>query len=116
MVRRYVQGCEACQRAKPSNHKPYGFLQPLDISEERWRRINVDFITKLPTTTNGNDTIITFINGLTMRAHWVATKEETLTAKKFPELFVEHYFRLHGIPDGIVSNRDARFTSDSGNT
>jgi hypothetical protein len=43
MVRRYVQGCEACQRAKPSNHKPYGLLQPLDIPEERWRRINVDF-------------------------------------------------------------------------
>jgi hypothetical protein len=112
MVRRYVQGCEACQRAKPSNHKPYGLLQPLDIPEERWRRINVDFITKLPTTTNGNDTIITFIDGLTKRAHWVATTEKTLTAKKFAQLFVEHYFRLHGIPDDIVSDRDARFTSE----
>jgi hypothetical protein len=112
MVRRYVQGCEACQRAKPPNHKPYGLLQPLDIPEERWRRINVDFITKLPMTTKGNDTIITFIDGLTKRAHWVATTEKTLTAKKFAQLFVEHYFRLHGIPDDIVSDRDARFTSE----
>jgi hypothetical protein len=112
MVRRYVQGCEACQRAKPPNHKPYGLLQPLDIPEERWKRINIDFITKLPTTEKGNDTIITFVDGLTKRAHWVATTEKTLTAKKFAQLFVEHYFRLHGIPDDIVSDRDARFTSE----
>jgi hypothetical protein len=87
MVHRYVQGCEACQRAKPPNHKPYGLLQPLDIPEERWKRINIDFLTKLPTTENGTDTIITFVDGLTKRAHWVATVEETLTAKMFADLF-----------------------------
>jgi hypothetical protein len=42
----------------------------------------------------------------------VATTEKTLTAKKFAQLFVEHYFRLHGIPDDIVCDRDARFTSE----
>jgi hypothetical protein len=83
MVHRYVQGCEACQRAKPPNHKPYGLLQSLDIPEERWKRTNIDFITKLPTTEKGNDTIITFIDGLTKRSHWVATTEKTLKAKKF---------------------------------
>jgi hypothetical protein len=83
MVHRYVQGCEACQRAKPPNHKPYGLLQSLDIPEERWKRINIDFVTKLPTKEKGNDTIITFIDGLTKRSHWVATTEKTLTAKKF---------------------------------
>jgi hypothetical protein len=66
----------------------------------------------LPTTTKGNDTIITFIDGFTKRTHWVATMEKMLTAKEFAQLFVEHYFRLHGMPDDIVSDRDARFTSE----
>jgi hypothetical protein len=80
-------------------------LQPLDILEERWRRINVDFITKLPKTTNGNDTIITFIDGLTKRAHWVATTEKTLTAKKFAQLFVEHYLISSAIGmQGLLRN------------
>jgi hypothetical protein len=117
-VKRYVRGCAVCHRAKPSNEKPYGLLQPLEIPRRRWERINVDFITKLPETTasgegspyGGNDTIITFIDALTKRAHWVATKEKALTAERFAEIFVESYFRLHGLPEAIVSDRDPRFT------
>jgi hypothetical protein len=110
-VKRYVQGCGTCARTKSSNQQPYGLLQPLDIPDERWRRINVDFITKLPTTANGNDTIITIIDALTKRAHWIATREADLTAVKFAEIFRDHYVRYHGLPDAIVSDRDVRFTS-----
>jgi hypothetical protein len=110
-VKRYVQGCATCARTKPSNQKPYGLLQPLDIPDERWRRINIDFITKLPTTKNGNDTIITIIDALTKRAHWIATTEKDLTAVRFAELFRDHHVRYHGLPDAIVSDRDVRFTS-----
>jgi hypothetical protein len=59
-----------------------------------------------------NDTIVTFIDGLTKRAHWVATRKESLTAQKFAKLFTEHYICLHGLPDVIVSDRDVRFTSE----
>ena len=72
----YVRGCAACLRAKPPNEKPYGLLQPLEIPRRRWQRINVDFITMLPLTTpgelptqGGNNTIITFIDTLSKRAH-----------------------------------------------
>jgi hypothetical protein len=110
-IKRYVRGCAACHRAKPTNQKPYGLLQPLEVPDRRWERINVDFITKLPKTSNGNDTIITFIDTLTKRAHWVATSEKELTAEKFAEIFIDFYFRLHGMPSAIVWDRDARFTS-----
>lgn len=53
-VERYVRGCAACHRAKPTNEKPFGLLQPLEISGRRWGGIGVDFIFKLPTTTLGN--------------------------------------------------------------
>ena len=116
-VKRYVRGCAACHRAKPPNEKPFGLLQPLEIPRRRWQRINVDFITKLPLTVpgelpiyRGNDTIITFTDALTKRAHWIATNEKGLTAERFATIFLEAYFRLHGLPDAIVSDRDPRFT------
>ena len=111
-VKQYVRGCASCHRAKPFNQRPYGLLQPLEIPAERWKRINIDFIVKLPKSSSGNDTIITFIDGLTKRAHWIATCERTLTAERFAEIFVDFYFRLHGLPSDIVSDRDVRFTSD----
>ena len=80
-------------------------------------RINVDFIAKLPMTTpgelptyGGNDTIITFTDALTKRAHWVVACEKTLTAERFASIFLDSYFRLHGLPDAIVLDRDPRFT------
>jgi hypothetical protein len=111
-VKRYYRGCATCARTKTNNHKTYGLLQPLDILDERWRRINIDFITKLPPISAGNDTIITFVNSLTKRVHWVATQEKTLIAEKFAEIFVTFYIRLHCLPDIIISNRDTQFNSD----
>ena len=110
-VVRWIQGCAVCQRVKPSNHLPYGLLQPLDIPAERWSRINVDFITKLPDS-EGCDTIVTIIDALTKRSHWFATTEATLTAQRFAELFVREHIRLHGVPASMVSDRDSRFTSE----
>ena len=60
----------------------------------------------------GNGTIITFIGALTKRAHWVAACEKKLTAERFASSFLDSYFRLHGLPDAIVSDRDPRFTGD----
>jgi len=111
-VKQYVRGCASCHRSKASNQKPYGLLQPLEVPAERWKRINIDFIVKLPVCSSGNDTIITFIDGLTKRAHWIATVEKSLSAERFAEIFVDFYFRLHGLPTDIVSDRDVRFTSD----
>ena len=92
-TKKYVHGCATCHRTKSSNQVPFGLLQPLDIPETRWERININFITKLPTTETGNDTIVTFIDGLTKRAHWVATKE-AMSASDFAQLFLEYCNRF----------------------
>jgi hypothetical protein len=111
-VVRWIQGCAVCHRVKPSNHLPYGLLQPLDIPSERWSRINIDFITKLPESANGLDCIVTIVDPLTKRAHWIATTEMGLTAESFAEVFMREHVRLHGIPLSIITDRDIRFTAD----
>lgn len=111
-VRSWIRGCATCLRVKPKNQLPAGLLSPLDIPAARGERINIDFVTKLPTSTSGNDTIVTIVDGLTKRVRWFATKEAELTAERFAELFLEHYVRYRGIPESIVSDRDTRFTSE----
>jgi hypothetical protein len=113
-IKRYVKECDTCLRSKDPNHKPYGLLEALEIPDERWRRIGIDFITKLPPTNQGNDAIVTFIDHLTKRVHWTPIKEAT-DAETFAKIFVDQYVKHHGIPDKIVSDRDPRFISDMWN-
>jgi hypothetical protein len=48
MIKSYIAGCDACLRAKPSRHKPFGLLHPLPVPDAPWTRISLDFITDLP--------------------------------------------------------------------
>ena len=109
---RYVRGCATWHRAKPSNERPFGILQPLEIPQRRWQRINVNFTMKLPETVSGelpiyggNDTIMTFIDALTKRAHWVVTSEKDLMAEHFAEVFMNSYFRLRAESSGLARFR-----------
>ena len=42
-------------------------------------------------------------------AHFIAT-QETVESPQVADLFIQHVFRLHGLPTSIVSDRDVRFT------
>ncbi|KAI3682967.1 hypothetical protein L1987_83381 [Smallanthus sonchifolius] len=54
---KYVSKCLTCSQVKAEHQKPYGKIQPLDIPEWKWEHITMDFITKLPRTAKGHDTI-----------------------------------------------------------
>ena len=112
MVASYVRGCDICHRVKPSNEKPFGQLEPLEIPEERWSRIGIDFITKLPKSQAGHDCIVSVVDHLTKRAHFLPAVESGLTSEHFAKTFCDFYVRLHGVPDMIVSDQDPRFMGD----
>jgi hypothetical protein len=95
---------------KARRHKPYGLLQPLPVPEKPWHTMTFDFIVKLPKTSRGNDSICVFVDKLTKLVHFVACKEE-VSAKEFAELYVDHFFRLHGISREFITDRDPKFTS-----
>nr|GEV51050.1 putative reverse transcriptase domain-containing protein [Tanacetum cinerariifolium] len=71
--RRFIKECQ----------KPSGLLVQLEIPMWKWERITIDFITKLPKTSNGHDTIWVIIDRLTKSAHFIPTRAtdsmETLT-------------------------------------
>lgn len=109
-VNTYVNGCHSCQRNKTPRHKPFGPLQPLPAPTAPWRSITMDAIVKLPVS-NGNDSIMVFVDRFTKQAHFIPFSELGLDSPKLATLFRQHIVRLHGIPTDIVSDRGAIFTS-----
>ncbi|GKD26038.1 putative reverse transcriptase domain-containing protein, partial [Tanacetum coccineum] len=77
----YVGKCLTCSRVKAECQKPSGLLVQPEIP--MWERITMDFVTKLPKTSNGHDTIWVIFDHLTKSAHFIPTRAtdsmETLT-------------------------------------
>lgn len=109
-VKSYVQGCLTCQQKKDSREKKLGDPNSLEIPDRRWGSIATDFIVALPKTKNGYNCITTWVDRLSRRVHFIPSKEED-TAVDSANAFFANIFKLHGIPDSIVSDRDPKFTS-----
>ena len=108
-VTRYVEGCDLCQRVKPRHHAPYGLLQPLPVPEKAWTDISVDFITGLPMS-EGRDAILNVVDRKTKVAHFVPCNIDE-TSESTAQLFLRNIWRLHGLPERIVSDRGTQFNT-----
>ncbi|GJX10767.1 putative reverse transcriptase domain-containing protein [Tanacetum coccineum] len=53
----YVSMCLTCTKVKVEYQKPSGLLVQPEIPQWKWENITMDFVTKLPKTTTGQDTI-----------------------------------------------------------
>ena len=109
-IGQWIQYCDSCQKVKAVRQKPQGLLQPLQIPNRRWESVSMDFITKLPTTPRGNDSIWVVVDRLSKMVHVEAIKE-AISAEEVAYLYHDRVFRYHGVPQDIVSDRDVRFRS-----
>jgi hypothetical protein len=73
-IAQYVARCDTCQRTKAEHQKPPGLLQPFPVPEWKWEEIGMDFVTGLPRTQKGNDSIWVIIDHLTKVAHFIPVK------------------------------------------
>ncbi|GJZ79619.1 putative reverse transcriptase domain-containing protein [Tanacetum coccineum] len=110
IIAEYVGKCLTCSRVKAECQKPSGLLVQPEIPMWKWERITMDFVTKLPKTSNGHDTIWVIVDRLTKSAHFIPTRAtdsmETLT-----RLYIKEIVSRHGVPISIISDRDSHFTS-----
>ncbi|GKB78444.1 putative reverse transcriptase domain-containing protein [Tanacetum coccineum] len=70
----------------------------------------MNFITKLPKTATGYDSIWVIVDRLTKSAHFLPMKE-TDSTEKLTRLYMKEIVARHGIPVSIISDRDSHFTS-----
>jgi hypothetical protein len=70
----------------------------------------MDMIVQLPKTKAGNDAIVVFVDKLSKMAHFAAIKM-TITVPELAKTFFDNVFRLHRMPESIISDCDPKFTS-----
>ncbi|GKB09444.1 reverse transcriptase domain-containing protein, partial [Tanacetum coccineum] len=71
----------------------------------------MDFITKLPKSSQGFDTIWVIMDRLTKSAHFLPIGEND-QLDKLARLYLNRIVARHGIPVSIICDRDERFTSN----
>ncbi|GJY50017.1 putative reverse transcriptase domain-containing protein [Tanacetum coccineum] len=85
----YVSKCLTCAKVKIEYQKPSGLLVQPEIPKWKWENITMDFVTKLPRTAAGQDTIWVIVDRLTKSAHFLPMREKTRFKKKLPETIHE---------------------------
>ncbi|GKA12147.1 putative reverse transcriptase domain-containing protein [Tanacetum coccineum] len=106
----YVSKCLTCAKVKAEHQKPSGLLQQPEIPEWKWEKITMDFVSGLPRTPSGYDSIWVIVDRLTKSAHFLPMKK-TDSIEKLAQLYLKEIICKHGVPTSIISDRDSLFTS-----
>nr|GEU89030.1 putative reverse transcriptase domain-containing protein [Tanacetum cinerariifolium] len=106
----YVNKCLTCAKVKIEYQKPSGLLVQPEIPQWKWENVRMDFVTKLPKNTMGQDMIWVIIVRLTKSSHFLPIKEDDMLEKLMRQYLKEVFLR-HVVLVLIISDRDKRFTS-----
>nr|GFB65201.1 reverse transcriptase domain-containing protein [Tanacetum cinerariifolium] len=107
----YVSKCLTCAKVKAKHKKPSRLLVQPNIPEWKWDNITMDFVTKLPKSSQGYDTIWVIVDRLTKSAIFTPIRE-TDPMDKLERIYLKEVVTRHGIPVSIISDRDPMFVSN----
>ncbi|GJW95995.1 putative reverse transcriptase domain-containing protein [Tanacetum coccineum] len=107
----YVSKCLTCARVKAEHQRPSGLLVQPEIPQWKWDNITMDFVTKLPKSSQGYDTIWVIVDRLTKSAIFVPMREID-PMEKLARMYLKEVVTRHVIPVSIICDRDSKFTSN----
>nr|GEW49980.1 putative reverse transcriptase domain-containing protein [Tanacetum cinerariifolium] len=84
----YVSKCLTCTKVKAEHQKPSRLLQQPEIPVWKWERIAMDFVSGLPRTPSGYDTIWVIVDRLTKSAHLLPMKKRD-SMEKLTRLYLK---------------------------
>ena len=67
-------------------------------------------VSELPEIASGFSGCMVFVDRLSKMTHFVAVSS-TVDSTELAQIFLDNVFRLHGMPQSIISDRDSRFMS-----
>jgi hypothetical protein len=108
-VHDYVRSCTVCAQSKPDRVRYPGLLQPLLVPSHAWQVVSLDFIEGLPRSGKFN-CILVVVDKFSKFSHFMALSHP-FTASKVAQVFLDSVYRLHGLSEAIISDRDRIFTS-----
>nr|GEX50226.1 reverse transcriptase domain-containing protein [Tanacetum cinerariifolium] len=106
----YVSKCLNYVKVKAEHQKPFGLLHQPEIPVWKWERITMDFVSGLPRTPSGYDTIWVIVDQMTKLAYFLPMKK-TDSMEKLTQLYLKEIMCRHGVPILIISDRDSHFMS-----
>ncbi|GKE56153.1 putative reverse transcriptase domain-containing protein [Tanacetum coccineum] len=107
----YVSKCLTCARVKAEHQRPSELLVQPAIPKWKWDNITMDFITKLPKSSQGFDTIWVIMDRLTKFVHSLPIRKND-PLDNLARLYLNKIIARHGLPVSIICDRDGRFTSN----
>ncbi|GJS20608.1 putative reverse transcriptase domain-containing protein [Tanacetum coccineum] len=107
----YVRKCLTCAKVKAEHQRLSGLLVQPEIPQWKWDNITMDFVTKLPKSSQGYDTIWVIVDRLTKSALFLPMRE-TGPMEKLARMYLKEVVMRHKIPISIICDRDGRFTSN----
>ncbi|KAI3815748.1 hypothetical protein L1987_15429 [Smallanthus sonchifolius] len=84
----FVAKCLTCSKVKAEHQKPSGLLEQPEIPVWKWENLAMDFITKLPRTSSGHDSIWVIIDRLTKSAHFLPILED-YRVEKLARIYID---------------------------
>ena len=109
-TKRYIAGCETCQRTKPQRVAKKTPLHPFEPPQRPWETITLDLVGPLPES-QGCNAILTIVDWLSKAVKFEPTHME-LNSAGFARILRDRVFRDHGLFRTLIHDRDTRFTSD----
>nr|GEY01504.1 putative reverse transcriptase domain-containing protein [Tanacetum cinerariifolium] len=107
----YVSKFLTYAKVKAEHQRPSGLLVQPAIPMWKWDNITMDFVTKLPKSSQGFDTIRVIVDRHTKSAHFLPIREND-PMDKLARLYLDRIVTRHGTPVLIICDRDGRFTSN----
>ncbi|GJV22029.1 putative reverse transcriptase domain-containing protein [Tanacetum coccineum] len=107
----YVSKCLTCAKVKAEHQRQSGLLVQPEIPQWKWDNIMMDFVMKLPKSSQGYDTIWVIVDRLTKSAIFIPMRE-TDPLEKLARMYLKEVVTRHGIPVSIICDRDPRFASN----
>jgi ribonuclease HI len=108
-VHTFVKECLVCQQAKPDRAKLPGLLEPLPVPTMSWQVISMDFVEGLPKSA-GYNCVLVVVDLFSKYAHFLPLYHP-FTAMSVAKAFHNSFYKLHGMPSSIISDRYKIFSS-----
>lgn len=108
-IEQYLGNCCTCRQVKALGHSPSGFLKHLPVPQRPWQAQSIDFVTGLPLC-EGLNAILVVLDHLTKMCQLIPCRE-TAGAHDVARMYMDHVWKLHGLPSDIASDQGPQFTT-----
>src|SRR5260221_9513971 len=109
-IAKFVAGCDACNRTKTFPTQKVGKLIPNKVPDQCWQVISIDMIRELPDS-KGYNAILVVVDRLSKQIHTIPTVT-SLDSAGVAQLFLEHVWCHHRLPEEVNSDRRPAFVSN----